>query len=348
MICALIMAGGKGKRFWPLSTDKKPKQFLNLLGKKTMLRITFERIEKLIPKERIFIVTSKEYTNLVKNDIPEIDSRNIIVEPSSKNTAPCIILSAFIIKKYYKDATLVVLPSDHFIEDNYEFINTLKIAEKFVEDHKQSVITLGIKPDRPETGYGYIKCSDNYTNTYEKKIFKVHSFVEKPDMYKVSEYLKSNLYLWNCGIFVWKIKTILDLSEKYANDIFKKLSEVEVFEDNKLNFILEQNYKKIESISIDYAIMENVKDIYVIPCKFHWDDLGNWTSIERYRKKDKEENVVSENSVMYKSKKNIVITKKKVLLNNVENLIVVETEDYILISSKEKEQEIKIARELVE
>lgn len=347
MICALIMAGGKGKRFWPLSTEKKPKQFLNLLGEKTMLRITFERIEKLIPKERIFIVTSKQYTNLVKDDIPELCLKNIIVEPSSKNTAPCIILSALTIKKYYEDATLVVLPSDHLIKDDDEFINTLRTAEKFIEKNEHSVITLGIKPNRLETGYGYIKCSNNYTNIHEKKIFKVHSFVEKPDAYKADKYLKSNSYLWNCGIFVWKIKTILDLSEEYARDIFEKLSEAENFSGNELKLILEQNYKKIESISIDYAIMENVKDIYVIPCKFHWDDLGNWTSIERYRKKDKEENVISENSIMYKSKRNIVITKKKALLNNVENLIVVETEDYILISSKEKEQEIKIARELV-
>jgi mannose-1-phosphate guanylyltransferase len=347
MICALIMAGGKGKRFWPLSTEKRPKQFLNLLGEKTMLRITFERIQTLIPNERIFIVTSKQYTKLVKSEIPELSSKNIIIEPLSKNTAPCITLSALTIKKYYEDSTLVVLPSDHLIQNNEEFINTLKVAEKFVEKSEDSVITIGIKPNRLETGYGYIKCSNDYMDIDNKKILKVNKFIEKPNIDKAKKYLKSDEYLWNCGIFIWKIKTILKLAEKYTKDIFDKLSEVENDVDNEMNSILEKNYKEIKSISVDYAIMENITNIYAIPCSFQWDDLGNWTSIERYRKKDKEENVTNENSIMYKSKRNIVLTKKKALLNNVENLIVVETEDYILVSSKEKEQEIKIAKRLI-
>ncbi len=347
MICALIMAGGKGNRFWPLSTEKKPKQFLKLLGEKTMLRITFERIQNLIPNERIFIVTSNQYTKLVKNEIPELPSKNIIVEPLSKNTAPCITLSALTIKQYYEDSTLVVLPSDHFIQNTEEFISTLKVAEKFIEKNEDSVITIGVKPNRLETEYGYIKCSNDYIDIDNKKVLKVNKFIEKPNIDKAKKYLKSDKYLWNCGIFVWKIKTILKLAEKYTKDTFDKLTEIENDANNNANSILEKNYKEIKSISIDYAIMENITNIYTIPCAFQWDDLGNWTSIERYRNKDTKENVTNENSIMYKSKRNIVLTKKRALLNNVENLIVVETEDYILVSSKEKECEIKIAKQLI-
>ncbi|WPC43602.1 mannose-1-phosphate guanylyltransferase [Clostridium sp. JS66] len=346
MICALIMAGGKGKRFWPLSTEKKPKQFLKLLGEKTMLRITFERLQKLIPNERIFVVTSKQYTKLVREEIPELSSRNIIVEPLSRNTAPCIILSALKIRKYYKDSTLVVLPSDHRIENNEEFINTLVVGEKFIAKNKDSIVTIGIRPNRPEIGYGYIKCDSHYVNVNSKKVFLVNKFIEKPDLCKAEKYLQSDEYLWNCGIFIWKIETILQLAKKYATDIWSKLVEIENYWDQGVSLVLEKNYREIENISIDYAIMENVRSIYTIPCEFQWDDLGNWTSIERYRKKDNEGNVTNENSIVYKSKKNIVITKKKALLNNVDNLIVVETEDYILVSSKEKEQEIKIAKNL--
>ncbi|AWI06393.1 mannose-1-phosphate guanylyltransferase [Clostridium drakei] len=347
MLCALIMAGGKGTRFWPLSTEKKPKQFLTLLDKDTMIQMTVKRIEKIIPRERIFIVTAKQYVSLVKEQLSYIPEKNIIVEPIGKNTAPCIALSAFIIRKYYEDATIAVLPSDHLIKDVDKFLSILSTAEQFVNNNKQSVVTLGMKPNRPETGYGYIKCIGSGREMNGFNVVKVESFVEKPDLKKAEGYLKSGNYLWNGGMFIWKADYILELTKKYIKATYDVLSEIVASKDEDLQSVLDKKYREIESVSVDYAIMEKVNSAYVIPNDFGWDDIGNWRSVERYNTKDKEGNVKSINSMTYKSTSNIVLTKKKTLLNNVKNLIIVETEDYLLISSKDNEQEIKLAKELI-
>jgi mannose-1-phosphate guanylyltransferase len=347
MLCALIMAGGKGTRFWPLSTDEKPKQFLKLLGEDTMLQMTVKRVEKLIPLERIFVVTAKVYAGIVKEQLPHLPDRNIITEPVGKNTAPCIALSAFLIRKYYHDTTIVVLPSDHLIKDEDQFINILEIGNKFIEENNTSIITLGITPDRPECGYGYIKCSKNKHIVMGKQIVSVETFTEKPDIERAKEYLENGHYLWNSGIFIWKINNILDLTKKYLKDIYSMLSEIAATSEEEFQFILEKKYREIQSISVDYGILENASDIYVIPCDIGWDDIGNWRSVERYNSKDTAGNIRKDNNFSYKSFGNIVLTRKKTLLSNVENLIIIETEDYILVSSKEKEQEIKQAKELI-
>jgi mannose-1-phosphate guanylyltransferase len=347
MLCGLIMAGGKGTRFWPLSTEQKPKQFLKLIGEDTMIQMTVKRVQKLLPIERIFVVTAKQYVDLVKEQLPHLPERNIIVEPVGKNTAPCIALSAFIIKKYYENATIAVLPSDHLIKDEEKFVEILKAGDNFVNKNENAIITLGMTPDRPETGYGYIKCEETKQLIGETEIVGVEAFVEKPDLCTAKQYVESGKYLWNGGMFIWKADNILNLTNRYLRETYEVLSEIAASSEEEFEQVLENRYKDIESISVDYGIMENAKEIYVIPSDFGWDDVGNWSSIERYNPKDSSGNVKKENGYSYNSIGNIVLTNKKVLLNNVENLIVVETDDYILISSKEKEQEIKTAKELI-
>jgi mannose-1-phosphate guanylyltransferase len=341
------MAGGKGTRFWPLSTEEKPKQFLKLLGEDTMIQMTVKRVEKIIPKERIFVVTAKQYIGHVKEQLPNLPEKNIIVEPVGRNTAPCIVLSSFIIKKYYEDATVAVLPSDHLIKDEDKFLRELLAADKFIAKNNDAIITIGMKPNRPETGYGYIKYTDSCEEIGEFNVIPVQAFVEKPDLEKAKEYVKSGEYLWNGGMFVWKISRILNLTKRFIRNTYDILCEVAASEEEAFEKVLENRYREVESISVDYAIMENADSVYVIPSDFGWDDIGNWSSVERYNPKDADGNIKDINSSAYKSKSNIVLTKKKTVLNNVKDLIIVETEDYILISSKGNEQEIRFAKELI-
>ena len=350
MLCALIMAGGKGTRFWPLSTEDKPKQFLKLLGEDTMIQMTVKRVEKIIPRERIFIVTASDYVKLIKEQLPYISDRNIIVEPIGKNTAPCITLSAFIIQKYYENATIAVLPSDHLIMNEEEFLNTLCKASEFIEENRQAIVTLGMKPDRPETGYGYIRYTQESSidkNQEKYSIKHVAEFIEKPGIEKAREYVSKREYLWNGGMFIWKAEHILNLAKEHIQDTYYKLKEIIKYKEDVFCEFLDRRYREVDSISVDYAIMEKAENVYVIPSDFGWDDIGNWSSVERYNPKDEEGNIKNQNMRAYKSKSNIVVTKKKTLLNNVENLIVVETDEYILISSKEGEQEIKLAKQLI-
>lgn len=231
MLCVLIMAGGMGTRFWPLSTEKKPKQFLNLLGEKTMIQMTVERIKDLIPMERIFVVTGKKYKELVKDQLSDLPEQNIIIEPFGKNTAPCIALSAFTINKKYDNATIAVLPSDHLILDEEKFRDTLKIADRFVYEHNEAIVTIGMKPDRPETGYGYIKLVD-YQLKSSENIYEVEKFVEKPCLESAKKYVEQGNYLWNGGIFVWTAKNIINLTKTYLNNTYKALLEITFAEDN--------------------------------------------------------------------------------------------------------------------
>jgi mannose-1-phosphate guanylyltransferase len=347
MLCALIMAGGRGTRFWPLSTDGKPKQFLNLLGEDTMIQMTVKRLERLLPIERIFVVTEKNYYKLIREQLPYLPERNIIIEPVGRNTAPCIALSAFTIKKYYENATIAVLPADHLIKEEKRFINILNAASKFVDINRKAIVTLGVTPDRPETGYGYIRCSDNKSHMDEFDLVKVEKFVEKPNLEKAREYLESGNYLWNGGMFIWKADTILSLTNKYLHKTYTVLSEIAATSKDFYEDVLEKKYTQIDSVSVDYGIMEHSDSIFVIPSDFGWDDVGNWSSIERHSMRDEAGNVTNKNSYYYKSSNNIALTKKKILLNNVEDLIIIETDEYILVSSKGKEQEIKQARELI-
>ena len=348
MLCALIMAGGKGERFWPLSTDEKPKQFLRLLGNESMIQMTVRRISSLIPMERIFVVTGKRYVNLLKSQLPRLPERNIIVEPVGKNTAPCIALSAFVINKYYKDSSMVVLPSDHLIADESSFINAVNAAYNFVEDRKSAVVTIGMKPSRPETGYGYIKCSDSVKILDGFEVKKVEKFVEKPDEKTANRYVEDGHYLWNGGMFIWRTDTILGLMKKYQNNTYSVLKEVAVTSRESYEEELEKKYKLVDDISVDYGIMEKAVDIYVIPADFGWDDVGSWQSVERYMEKDDKNNVCVGDIVNIKSANNIVISSgKPVVVVGLKNIFVVESGDVILVGTKESIKDIKNIKKMV-
>lgn len=346
MLCALIMAGGRGERFWPISTDEKPKQFLNLLSEESMIQSTVRRLEKLVPLERIFIVTAENYVELVKTHIPFLPENNIIIEPIGRNTAPCVALSAFIIDKYYKDATIVVLPSDHLILDEEEFIETLKSASNFVEEKEEAVVTLGMRPDRPETAYGYIKYDSIESKQGKYEVRKVESFVEKPDIEKAEEYIKEGNYLWNAGIFIWKSKNILNLTERYLNGTYEILKEIALSKDEEIQEKLNHNYCKVDNISIDYGIMEKADNIYVIPANFGWDDVGSWNSVARYREKDKDSNVLDGDIVCVKSQNNIINTNKKTYIMGVKDLIIIETENEIMVMHRDEANSIRKLKSL--
>lgn len=342
MLCALIMAGGKGERFWPLSTEEKPKQFLKLLSEETMLQMTVKRLEKLIPIDRIFIVTGEKYRELVKEQIPSLSDRNIIIEPVGRNTAPCIGLSAFIIDKYYKDATIAVLPSDHLIEDENKFLNILKTASIFLEKENDAIVTLGMKPNRAETGYGYIKYNEVCEIINEFEIRSVDGFVEKPNAEKAAEYVKDGSYLWNGGMFVWKVSTILDLTKQHLNKTYEILSEIAVAQEDEFASVLQDKYGQVESVSVDYGIMEKAENIYVIPSDFGWDDVGTWNSVERVREKDDFQNVCSGTIKLIDGHNNIIMgNKKPIVMAGVDNLFVVESDEMIFIGSKKIINNIK-------
>lgn len=336
MLCALIMAGGKGERFWPMSTDKKPKQFLNLIGENSMIQLTVKRLLPIIDIEKIFIVTSSEYKDLIKEHIPNIPNRNIIIEPEGKNTAACIALSSFVIREIYGNVNTVVLPSDHLILDEENFRRDLELGNEFLNNNKDAVVTIGIEATRPDTGYGYIKIENK-----SKSINKVISFTEKPDYKKAVSYIESGNYLWNSGIFIWSIDNILSLTKQFLPKTYNILREVPVNENGFDYKILKNIYKNVESISVDYGIMEKTKKIYVIKSTFGWDDLGSWNSLARYKQKDSNNNIIDGSVIVLNSKENIIQTNKKTYVMGVKNLIVIETDNEIMIVNQNDVSRIK-------
>lgn len=347
MLCALIMAGGKGTRFWPISTEEKPKQFLNLVGEDTMLQMTYKRINKLVPKDRIFICTGERYINLVKEQIHEICDRNIIVEPESRNTAPCIVLSSLIIKRYYKDVNIVVLPADHLINDEDAFREKIYLGNKFLEKAQNSIVTLGIKPNRAEVGYGYIKVKDKFYESTDK-VCKVDNFVEKPNKEKAEEYLKCGKYLWNSGIFLWNINSILQKSKTYIPNTYEVLHEILNSSEENVNIIIDEKYKKTDSISIDYAILEKDNEIYVLPSDIGWDDIGTWQAVERYRVKDEKRNVTLGRTSYIDGADNIVVSSgKQIIIDGLSDIYVIESDETIIVGKKENIDKIKKLKDRV-
>lgn len=330
-ICALIMAGGKGTRFWPLSTEEKPKQFLNLVGDKTMIQMTVDRILPIIPIEKVFVCTGERYINLVREQLPNLPEKNIIVEPEGRNTAPCIALSAIVIQRYYKNSTMVVLPSDHLIKDESEFRNIIQKGAEFLEENNDGIITLGMKPDRPETGYGYI----NYGEDIDSRIKVVSKFVEKPNFELAKKYLDEGTYLWNGGMFLWKTNHILNEIKKYTSSTYEALHNIIEISEEKLQEYIDNNYNKTEAISIDYAVLEKSEKIFVIPSEIGWDDIGTWKSVERYREKDINDNIISIGVKAIESQSNMVVNNKKnIVMLGVKEILTIETEDTIYIVNK--------------
>jgi mannose-1-phosphate guanylyltransferase len=337
-----IMAGGIGSRFWPMSRMDYPKQFLDILNTgKTLIQSTFDRFAKFIPKENIYIVTSESYKGIVQQQLSEISVNNILCEPSRKNTAPCIAYISYKLAQINPEANLICAPADHLIHDEETFEQICLNALRFTDNIK-ALLTLGIKPTNPNTGYGYIQfeqmaVSDN--------VYKVKTFTEKPDRDLAKTFVASGDFLWNAGIFVWQIKNIIKAFENLLPEIH------EMFDAEKSNFNTEKETEAIEriypqcvNISIDYGIMEKADNVYVIPSSFGWSDLGTWASAYENLEKDYLDNAVAGNNVIIiDATKNMVHAdnKKLVLLQGLEDFIIVDTKDVLLICKKDKEQEIK-------
>ena len=348
MLCALIMAGGKGTRFWPLSTEEKPKQFLNLIGEETMIQMTVNRIKPIIPIERVFVCTGEMYVDLVKEQLPELPEQNIIVEPEGRNTAPCITLSAFVIKKYYKDANMIVLPSDHLISDEDEFRNVIKNADEFVKENKEAIITLGMEPTRAETGYGYIRYGKDEKVINNHKVIKVDAFVEKPNKEKAKAYIKEGNYLWNGGMFLWSAENILNQIENYSNDTYKALKDIEIVSNEEIQELINNNYHKTEAISIDYAVMEKSDSIYVVPSRFGWDDVGSWEALDRYREKDEKGNVLVGSAKVVDSHGNLVISSSHdIVVEGMKDIYVIENDGKILVGHKSNVANVKDLKKII-
>lgn len=338
MLCALIMAGGEGTRFWPCSTKEKPKQFVNIFENKTMIQLTIERICKLIPLDKVFISTNEKYKKILIEQVPDLPPKNIILEPIGRNTAPSILLASLIIRKIYVNANIIVVPSDHLIGKIDKFLQSVNIANKFIEKNTESIITFGIKPNRAETNYGYI----NVDTIIENEITKVNKFLEKPTMKTAEEFLNQGNYLWNAGIFVFNIGFIINEFKEKLNDTYNILLDLIQLDNEEYELKLQENYKKCENISIDYAIMEKSKNIYTIPCNFDWDDIGTWSAIKRYIKPDNNNNYIKGNGFMCDANNNIIFSReKKIIMMNVSNLFCIESDDVIIVGNQEQIEEIK-------
>lgn len=337
---ALIMAGGRGERFWPKSRKNMPKQFLSLTDDgKTMIQLTVERILPLVALEDIFIATNRGYRELVRRQLPDLPEENILCEPVGRNTAPCIGLGAIHMARKYGDAVMIVLPSDHLIKYNTIFLNTLSDACDTAEQG-ENLVTLGITPDSPETGYGYIKFRSDETLG---RAFAVERFVEKPDLETAKEYLVSEQYLWNSGMFIWKVSTILENLERYLPETSAGLHRIgEALGTEQAEQVLEKEFQTFSSESIDYGVMEKAEHIYILTGSFGWDDAGSWLAVGRIKKRNEFGNVVDGNTVTVETKNTIIQGDSKLIAAvGLENMIVVDTEDALLICAQDHAGEIK-------
>lgn len=337
---AVIMAGGIGSRFWPLSRTSKPKQFLDILDMgKTLIQMTYERYLPLCPKENIFIVTNEDYVSLVKEQLPDISENQILKEPSRKNTAPCVIYACHKIHSINKNAQVVVAPSDHLILRENDYINILKTGFEFCSKNN-ALVTLGIKPTRADTGYGYIQYLDS-----DGDVKKVKTFTEKPTKEIAATFLKSGDFLWNSGMFLWTTKSILEAFEKYLPEMLEAFKNGDKYynTENEFEFISEA-YSQSTNISIDYGIMEKASNVHVIPSEFGWSDVGTWGSIYDIYEKDYLKNAVDGKLVKtYDASNNMISVQdnKLVIIQGLDGYCVIDTKDVLLIIKKEEEQEIK-------
>lgn len=336
------MAGGVGSRFWPMSKTSYPKQFLDILNTgKTLIQSTYDRYSSFIPEENIFVVTSEEYVSIVREQLPQLPEENIVAEPERKNTAACVAYISFKLKKKNPKANMIVAPSDHLIGDLDLFTNTCAKALDYTSSH-HAFVTLGIKPNHPNTGYGYIQY-DTEKNT--DGVFKVNRFTEKPDLNTAKEFLTEGNYLWNSGIFIWKAEDIVDAfleHSQYMYDLFKDI-EMNLNTEKEAEAI-RKVYESCPSTSIDYAIMEKVNNVFLIPSDFTWNDLGTWNSAWDNFSKDKEMNASnSTNTILVDSRGCLVHSneQKLMVIGGLEDLIIVNTPEALLICKKENEHQIK-------
>ncbi len=341
-IYVAIMAGGIGSRFWPLSRVGHPKQFLDILGTgKTLIQQTYDRFARLVPKENIYVVTADEYSRLTKEQLPELPEENIIGEPFRKNTAPCIAYISFKLRKINPEGSLIIAPADHLILQEDKFLEVCNDALTFV-NQSPSLITIGIKPTYPNTGYGYIQHDDAAATP---GVHKVKTFTEKPNKELAKTFISSGDFLWNSGIFIWKINNGLDAFQAHMPEMY----DLFLADEDKLNTseekkAIEEIYPQCSNISIDFGVMEKADNVYVIPSSFGWSDLGTWNSAWENMEKDYLENAVAgEKVIVFDTTKCVVHVpnEKLVVVQGLEDYIIADTKDVLLICRKDKEQEIK-------
>ncbi|MDH5476110.1 MAG: mannose-1-phosphate guanylyltransferase [Cyclobacteriaceae bacterium] len=334
----VIMAGGTGTRFWPYSRQQKPKQFLDILGVgKSLLQLTFERFSKIIPEENIYIITNEQYSSITKEQLPQISNDQILLEPFKKNTAPCIAYASSKIIKNNKNAKIVVSPSDHAIFNVDEFNNTILAGLENADDKR--LITIGINPTRPETGYGYIQ----YKNE-ENLLKRVKTFTEKPTKELAEKFIESGDYVWNAGIFIWKATAILAAFEEYLPEIYEAFSDIEpVYFTSEEQERISEVYMLCKNISVDYAIMEKSNEVHVLLGDFTWLDLGHWSSLHESMEKDKNENVVQANALLYDVKNTMIKgdDEKMIVVEGLEDYVVADCDNVLLICKKNNEAKMR-------
>ncbi|MFK7936061.1 MAG: mannose-1-phosphate guanylyltransferase [Saprospiraceae bacterium] len=336
-----IMAGGIGSRFWPASRTTRPKQFLDILGVgKSLIQMTYDRFLKLCPKENIFIVTNGMYKNLVKEHLPDLTDNQILCEPSRNNTAPCVAYTALKLENLNPDANLIVAPSDHIILKEEAFVEKLQQALAFTANN-DALLTLGIQPTRPDTGYGYI----NFQTKGANGVHKVVKFTEKPQLEVAKSFVESGDYLWNAGIFVWSVKSLLNAYQKYAKDIYDILNQGgDQYNSATEQAFIDKMYPTTPSISIDFAIMEKADNVYTIPAEIGWSDLGTWASLHDTLDKDEQQNTFAGAKVFAKNTSDCLVQVPKgklVVIKGLENYMVIDNDDVLLIYPKSDEQEVK-------
>ncbi|MFD1063819.1 mannose-1-phosphate guanylyltransferase [Winogradskyella litorisediminis] len=338
---AILMAGGIGSRFWPVSTRDFPKQFHDMLGTgDTLIQKTFKRLANLIPEENIFILTNERYNDLVFKQLPNVTERQVVLEPAMRNTAPCILYASLKIQKENPDAVMIVAPSDHWIEDEIAFSQNVKTAFDFCSEN-DALMTLGITPTFPNTGYGYIE----FDKTSTSEIKSVNQFREKPDYETAKSFLNQGNFLWNAGIFMWSVKTVVNTFKNNQPELFQLFAlGIPVYNTEDEHDFIKDNYGKAENISVDYAIMEKSKNVFVIPATFDWNDLGTWGSLYDKLDKDESENaVVNAKTLVEDASGNMIRTSKDkiVVVDGIEDYIIVDKDEVLMIYPKAKEQDIK-------
>ncbi len=341
----VIMAGGVGSRFWPMSTTEYPKQFIDVFGTgRTFIQMTYDRFEGLIDPENVWVVTSERYAEIVAMQLPDIPRGNILLEPCRRNTAPCIAYVSWRIKAKNPKANLVITPADHLVTDVVEFQRVITSAMNFTAE-TDAIVTLGMNPTRPETGYGYIQADLLEPSLRNKEIFRVDSFKEKPDYATAVEYVKNKEFFWNSGIFIWNVNTIVNSLRIYEPEISKIFEDLlPVYGTEKEQAKIDEEFPKCASISIDYAVMERADEIFVFPADFGWSDVGTWGSLHTLAPKDKNgNNVIGENVKLYETSDCVVhvTEEKRVVVQGLNGYIVAEKGNTLLICKLEEEQRIK-------
>ena len=337
----VIMGGGIGSRFWPFSRETRPKQFLDFFGVgRSLLQSTFDRFNQIIPVENIFIVTNDGYAQLVKEQLPELKDNQILLEPTRRNTAPCIAFAIYHIRAINPDANIVVAPSDHLILKEAQFLNTIKMGLDFVKQQPY-LLTLGIKPSRPETGYGYIQSNEPGESDFQK----VKAFTEKPNYELAKVFFESGEFFWNSGIFVWNVKTILDAFHKHLPEISTRFDKgMNYFNTPEEKAFIDEQFPSCPNISIDYGIMEKTDNVYMLCAEFGWSDLGTWGSLYDLADKDENKNATLKcRSLFYESGNNMVTLsdEKLAVIQGLDDYIVAESSNVLLICKKSEEQRIK-------